>query len=272
MLKTALSIAGTDPTGGAGTIADVKVFQSRGVYGMSAVTSIVAQNTRGVQEVFNQPVHVIEAQLNSIYGDIVPDAVKTGMLASSEVMDVIRPFIEKHRIPYVIDPVMVAKSGDDLLDDAGKNAVRYKLLDLATVATPNLPELERILNMTIQSRSAIDRAGHIFLNEIGSQSVIVKGGHMEGDAIDYLFTEDGCTELPATRIATHHTHGTGCTFSAVITAELAKGRSIEDSVRTAKAYITSAIKNNPALGHGNGPVNHFSYREEEHANQSVKRG
>lgn len=266
MLKTALSIAGTDPTGGAGTTVDVKVFQSRGVYGMSAVTSIVAQNTYGVQQVFDQPVQVIEAQLNSVYSDIVPDAVKTGMLASSEVMDVVRPFIAQHRIPYVIDPVMVAKSGDDLLDDAGKSAVRYKLLDLATVATPNLPELERILEMKIVTREDIDRAGQIFLNEIGSQSVIVKGGHLEGDAIDYLFTKNGVLELPAARIHTMHTHGTGCTFSAVITAELAKGRSIEDSVVTAKRYITSAIKHHPGLGHGHGPVNHFSYQEEEHEN------
>ncbi|GGB12466.1 bifunctional hydroxymethylpyrimidine kinase/phosphomethylpyrimidine kinase [Macrococcus hajekii] len=263
MFKTALSIAGTDPTGGAGTIADVKVFQSRNVYGMSAITSIVAQNTTGVQQVFDQPVHIIEAQLDSIYNDIVPDAVKTGMLGTSEVMDVVRPFIVKHHIPYVIDPVMVAKSGDDLLNDDGKEAVRYKLLDLATVATPNLPELERILNMTVQTKSEIERAGKIFLNEIGSQSVVIKGGHLEGDAIDYLFTKEGCIELPAQRIATHHTHGTGCTFSAVITAELAKGHSIATSVRTAKAYITHAIRHNPGLGHGNGPVSHFGYKEEE---------
>ncbi|KAA1039237.1 bifunctional hydroxymethylpyrimidine kinase/phosphomethylpyrimidine kinase [Macrococcus equipercicus] len=263
MLKTALSIAGTDPTGGAGTTVDLKVFQSRGVYGMSVVTSIVAQNTTGVQQVFDQPLEVVEAQLNSVYSDIVPDAVKTGMLVSSDVMDVVRPYILKHRIPYVIDPVMVAKSGDDLLDEAGKTAVRYKLLDLATVATPNLPELERILQMTIETKEDIDKAGKMFVNEIGAQSVVIKGGHMEGDATDYLFTKAGCIELTAQRTPTHHTHGTGCTFGAVITAELAKGRTIEDSVRTAKAYITSAIINTPKLGRGNGPVNHFSYPLED---------
>ncbi|TDM10507.1 bifunctional hydroxymethylpyrimidine kinase/phosphomethylpyrimidine kinase [Macrococcus lamae] len=259
MLKTALSIAGTDPTGGAGTTVDLKVFQSRGVYGMSVVTSIVAQNTTGVQQVFDQPAHIIEAQLSSVYSDIVPDAVKTGMLASSSVMDVVRPYIQKYDIPYVIDPVMVAKSGDDLLDEAGKSAVRYKLLDLATVATPNLPELERILQMTIETKEDIFKAGKIFINEIGAQSVVIKGGHMKGDATDYLFTKDGSIELTAERVSTHHTHGTGCTFGAVITAELGKGRSIEYSVRTAKEYITRAIKHSPGLGIGNGPVNHFSY-------------
>ncbi len=262
MMKSALSIAGTDPSGGAGTTVDLKVFQSRHVYGMSVVTSIVAQNTTGVQQVFDQPLDVIEAQLKSVYSDIIPDAVKTGMLASSDVMDVVRPYILNDRIPYVIDPVMVAKSGDDLLDDAGKSAVRYKLLDVATVATPNLPELERILEMTIETRDDIDRAGRRFINEIGSQAVVIKGGHMEGDATDYLFTKHDCIVLPAERTVTRHTHGTGCTLSAVIAAELAKGRSIEASVRTAKAYITSAIQHAPGLGHGNGPVNHFSYMEE----------
>lgn len=263
-MYTALSIAGTDPTGGAGTTVDLKVFQSRGVYGMSVVTSIVAQNTLGVQQVFNQDVDVIEAQLESVYSDIVPNAVKTGMLATSEVMDVIRPYIVQHNIPYVIDPVMVAKSGDALLDDQGRSAVRTKLLDVATVVTPNIPELEEITQMKVATLDEVKQAGKIFINEIGAQSVLIKGGHLEGDATDYLFTRDNMIVLEGKRYDTKHTHGTGCTYSAVITAELAKGKSIEDAVRLAKRYMNAAIKYTPELGHGQGPVNHFKFQEIEH--------
>lgn len=262
-MKTALSIAGTDPTGGAGTTVDLKVFQSRGVYGMSVVTSIVAQNTLGVQQVFNQPIDVIAAQLESVYSDIVPDAVKTGMLATSEVMDVVRPFIVKHNVPYVIDPVMVAKSGDALLDETGRSAVRTKLLDVATVVTPNIPELEEIVQMKVESMEDIKRAGKIFINEIGAKSVLIKGGHLKGDATDYLFTRDDFVVLKGERYETKHTHGTGCTYSAVITSELAKGKSIVDAVQLAKRYMDVAIKHTPELGHGQGPVNHFVFKEHE---------
>lgn len=263
LMKTALSIAGTDPTGGAGTTVDLKVFQSRGVYGMSVVTSLVAQNTLGVQDVFNQPVDIIQKQLESVYSDIVPDAVKTGMLATSAVMDVVRPYIERYNIPYVIDPVMVAKSGDLLLDENGQNAVRTKLLDIATVVTPNIPELEKIVEMKVESEEDISRAGKIFIDEIGSRSVLIKGGHLKGDATDYLFTKTGLITLPGERYNTKHTHGTGCTYSAVITAELAKGKSIEDAVRLAKRYMDMAIKYTPGIGHGQGPVNHFKFQEVE---------
>lgn len=264
MLNTALSIAGTDPTGGAGTTVDLKVFQSRAVYGMSVVTSIVAQNTLGVQKVFNQPVEVIEAQLQSVYSDIVPNAVKTGMLASSDVMDVVRPYIEKHiqSVPYVIDPVMVAKSGDALLDKQGQMAVRTKLLDLATVVTPNILELETILEMKVETMDDVLLAGKRFIKEIGSQSVLIKGGHLKGDATDYLFLKDTMLTLPGERYNTKHTHGTGCTYSAVITSELAKGKSIEESVRIAKRYMDLAIKHTPELGLGQGPVNHFAFKGE----------
>ncbi len=262
-MKTALSIAGTDPTGGAGTTVDLKVFQSRGVYGMSVVTSIVAQNTLGVQQVFNQNVDVIAAQLDSVYSDIIPDAVKTGMLATSEVMDVVRPYIVKHDIPYVIDPVMVAKSGDALLDENGRSAVRTKLLDVATVVTPNIPELEEIVQMKVETLDDIKRAGKIFINEIGSDSVLIKGGHLKGDATDYLFTRDDFVVLKGERYDTKHTHGTGCTYSAVITSELAKGKSIVEAVQLAKRYMDIAIRFTPELGHGQGPVNHFKFQEME---------
>ncbi|QYA42131.1 bifunctional hydroxymethylpyrimidine kinase/phosphomethylpyrimidine kinase [Macrococcoides bohemicum] len=262
-MKTALSIAGTDPTGGAGTTVDLKVFQSRGVYGMSVVTSIVAQNTLGVQQVFNQNVDVIAAQLDSVYSDIIPDAVKTGMLATSEVMDVVRPYIVKHDIPYVIDPVMVAKSGDALLDENGRSAVRTKLLDVATVVTPNIPELEEIVQMKVETLDDIKRAGKIFINEIGSDSVLIKGGHLKGDATDYLFTRDDFVVLKGERYDTKHTHGTGCTYSAVITSELAKGKSIVEAVQLAKRYMDTAIRFTPELGHGQGPVNHFKFQEME---------
>lgn len=259
----ALTIAGTDPTGGAGIMADLKSFHASGVYGMAVATSIVSQNSLGVQDVYHLPIEVLESQLNSVFEDESPQAIKTGMIASEEMMKMIKPYILQSNVPYVIDPVMVAKSGDALMDDEGKQKLIETLLPIATVVTPNIPEAEDITGFNIETVDDINRAGAFFINEVGSEGVVIKGGHLEGDAIDYLFTNKGVTTWNSERFDTKHTHGTGCTFSAVITAELAKGHTIEEAVNTAKRFISLAIQYTPEIGKGRGPVNHFAYQKIE---------
>ncbi|BCU52833.1 hydroxymethylpyrimidine/phosphomethylpyrimidine kinase [Staphylococcus auricularis] len=263
--KIALTIAGTDPTGGAGVMADLKSFHSCGVYGMAAITSIVAQNTKGVQHIHNLDIEWLREQLESIYDDELPQALKTGMIASKDMMLLVESYIKDHpEIPYVIDPVMLAKSGDSLMEDEAKQHLQNILLPHAMVATPNLPEAEEITNLNITDESSIYQAGKIFIKEIGSQGVVIKGGHMGDDekATDYLFTKDDVFTFEEPRYDTPHTHGTGCTFSAVITAELAQGRSIYDAVKKAKRFISLSIKHTPEIGQGRGPVNHFAYMKE----------
>ncbi|UNB46861.1 bifunctional hydroxymethylpyrimidine kinase/phosphomethylpyrimidine kinase [Staphylococcus coagulans] len=259
--KIALTIAGTDPSGGAGAMADLKSFHSCGVYGMAAITSIVAQNSLGVQHIHNLDAAWLEEQLESVFNDEKPYALKTGMIPTPEMMEVIEIYLKKIDIPYVIDPVMVAKSGDSLMDQSVRQSLKESLLPYADVATPNLPEAEEIVQMTIDSEEKILRAGQYFIQEIGSKGVIIKGGHLEGDAIDHLFTKEGHYEFKSERFPTQHTHGTGCTFSAVITAELAKGKSVFEAVAKAKKYISLAIKHTPEIGKGRGPVNHFAYEK-----------
>ncbi|ATH59616.1 MULTISPECIES: bifunctional hydroxymethylpyrimidine kinase/phosphomethylpyrimidine kinase [Staphylococcus] len=261
----ALTIAGTDPTGGAGVMADLKSFHACGVYGMAAITSIVAQNTKGVQHIHNIETQWLKEQLESIFNDELPQALKTGMIASKEMMELIQQYLKKYSdIPYVIDPVMLAKSGDSLMDDDAKSNLQNILLPHATVATPNLPETEEITGISIKDESSIYQAGNIFINEIGSKGVVIKGGHSEdkNKATDYLFTKDNVYTFEEPRYETKHTHGTGCTFSAVITAELAKGKSMYEAVRKAKKFISLSIKYTPEIGQGRGPVNHFAYMKE----------
>lgn len=260
--KLALTIAGTDPTGGAGVMADLKSFHACGVYGMGVITSIVAQNTMGVQHIHNLEPSWVEEQLKSVFDDELPQAIKTGMIATHETMEVIQQYLLKYSsIPYVIDPVMLAKSGDSLMDDATKNKLQHTLLPLADVVTPNLPEAEEITGLKIENEEQIYQAGKLFINEIGSKGVVIKGGHASdlNNAKDYLFTKDGVQIFDNERFATQHTHGTGCTFSAVITAELAKGRTIEQAVAKAKKFISLSIQYTPEIGRGRGPVNHFAY-------------
>lgn len=260
--KIALTIAGTDPTGGAGVMADLKSFHSCGVYGMAAVTSIVAQNTLGVQHIHNLDSSWVAEQLESVFNDELPHAIKTGMIASHDTMEVVKNYLTQHSsIPYVIDPVMLAKSGDSLMDDATKHHLQDTLLPLADVVTPNIPEAEEITGLTLDSEQNIYQAGEMFIKEIGSKAVVIKGGHSDNNQIsqDYLFTADGVEIFESERFDTKHTHGTGCTFSAVIAAELAKGKSIYQAVKKAKDYITLSIKYTPEIGKGRGPVNHFAY-------------
>ncbi|HFH9842887.1 TPA: bifunctional hydroxymethylpyrimidine kinase/phosphomethylpyrimidine kinase [Streptococcus suis] len=262
-LHVALSIAGTDPTGGAGIMADLKSFQARSVYGMAVVTSVVAQNTKGVQLIRHLDQEILEEQLKSVSQDIVPDAIKTGMLAQVETIELVASYLAEQKCPYVLDPVMVATSGDRLIEEDAIQALKTKLLPLATIITPNLPEAEVLVGRTLKSENDIMNAGRWIRKELGVKNVVIKGGHLANVASDYLFLEDGEVRIiSAARIATNHTHGTGCTYAAVITAELAKGRTVAQAVETAKRFITEAIQTAPELGHGNGPVNHTTYRGE----------
>ncbi|MDG4511814.1 bifunctional hydroxymethylpyrimidine kinase/phosphomethylpyrimidine kinase [Streptococcus suis] len=262
-LHVALSIAGTDPTGGAGIMADLKSFQARSVYGMAVVTSVVAQNTKGVQLIRHLDQEILEEQLKSVFQDIVPDAIKTGMLAQVETIELVASYLAEQKCPYVLDPVMVATSGDRLIEEDAIQALKTKLLPLATIITPNLPEAEVLVGRTLKSENDIMNAGRWIRKELGVKNVVIKGGHLANVASDYLFLEDGEVRIiSAARIATNHTHGTGCTYAAVITAELAKGRTVAQAVETAKRFITEAIQTAPELGHGNGPVNHTTYRGE----------
>lgn len=260
-LNVALTIAGTDPTGGAGIMADLKSFQARSVYGMAVVTSVLAQNTTGVQAICNLDLEILEEQLKSVFSDITPDAIKTGMLAQVDTIELVTAYLSKQDCPYVLDPVMVATSGDPLIEEAAVQALKTKLLPLATLITPNLPEAEVLVGKKLETEGEILAAGSFIQKQYGVKNIVIKGGHLSGQAVDYLFLENGeLKTFSSNRIITKHTHGTGCTYAAVITAELAKGASVEKAVRTAKCFITEAIKTAPELGKGHGPVNHTTYK------------
>lgn len=260
-LNVALTIAGTDPSGGAGIMADLKSFQARGAYGMAVVTSVVAQNTQGVQDICNLDQKILDEQLKSVFSDITPDAIKTGMLAEVETIERVSQYLNTISCPYVLDPVMVATSGDRLISTEAVEALKEKLLPIATIITPNLPEAEVLFGKELKDEAAILEAGKGIQSKYGVKNVVIKGGHLEKEAKDFLFLEDGeVVMFSSERIHTKHTHGTGCTYAAVITAELAKGKNVQEAVGTAKHFITEAIKTAPELGHGNGPVNHVSYK------------
>jgi hydroxymethylpyrimidine/phosphomethylpyrimidine kinase len=257
-----LTIAGSDSGGGAGIQADLKTFAAIGCYGMSVITALTAQNTQGVTGIHAVPPAFATAQLEAVFSDIGADAVKIGMLFSSDLIRTVAAQLTKYRLAnIVLDPVMVAQSGDKLLQDDAIEAIKQHLMPLAAVVTPNLPEAEVLLGQTLSSRGQIRPAAKK-LAELGSGSVLIKGGHwQDGTSADllYLCREDRFVELAADRIATNNNHGTGCTLSSAIAAYLAKGKPIEEAVRAAKDYITEAIRAGARyeLGHGHGPVHHF---------------
>ncbi|WP_208586003.1 bifunctional hydroxymethylpyrimidine kinase/phosphomethylpyrimidine kinase [Gracilibacillus suaedae] len=259
-VASALTIAGTDPSGGAGIQADLKVFQEQEVYGMSVITSVVAQNTLGVQDVQHLSIDFIEKQLDAVLTDIPPQAIKTGMIATVEMMELIAKKLANSDIPYVIDPVMVAKSGDSLMDEKSRQVIRNTLIPLATVVTPNVPEAEILVGFEIHDNQDAEKAAKVIVNDLGAKAAVVKGGHLEGEAVDVLYDGENFHYLKAVRFDTKHTHGTGCTFSAAITAELAKGKLIKDAVVISKDFITDAIQYPLELGNGYGPTNHWGYR------------
>ena len=253
----AMTIAGSDSGGGAGIQADLKTFAALGVYGTVTLTAITAQNTVGVTGVHEIPTDMIVAQMDAVMGDIGADAVKTGMLSSQEIVEVVASQIQKHMVrSLVVDPVMVAKSGDALLREDAVNAVRTRLVPLAAVVTPNIPEAESLTGMTINSDEEVREAARRIMG-MGARSVVVKGGHREGPAVDVLYDGSEFREFTAPRIDTVNTHGTGCTFASAVAAGLAQGRSVDDAVGQAKDYVTEAIRASFPIGQGHGPLNHF---------------
>lgn len=259
-IACSLTIAGTDPSGGAGIQADLKTFQELKSYGMSVITSVVAQNTTGVQAIHHIPLDMIEKQLEAVFSDMPVHAMKSGMIANIEMMDVIQKQIKDKDIPYVIDPVMVATSGDALIDEDAKNYLRKHLLPLATIVTPNIPEAEFLTGKTIATEAEMTEAAKIIVHEYGAGAALIKGGHLTGDAIDFLYDGKEVTSFSEQRILTKNTHGTGCTYSAAITAYLSHGRSLIHAVEKGKSFVTAAIKQSFDLGEGSGPTNHWAIR------------
>jgi hydroxymethylpyrimidine/phosphomethylpyrimidine kinase len=256
-MRTALTIAGSDSSGGAGIQADLKTFAAHGVYGLSAITAITAQNTQGVLDVLALGPAIVRAQIHAVAVDIPPDATKIGMLANAGIIAVVAAAIREHGLPLVVlDTVMVAKSRARLLDADAVAALRDHLLPIATVVTPNVPEAESLTGLTIETVDDLRRAARRLV-EMGARAAFVKGGHLSGPAVDVLWEGRQLIELAADRIDTRHTHGTGCTLSSAIAARLALGDNLPDACRAAKAYVTRAIQQAPGLGQGHGPLQHF---------------
>ena len=257
-MKRTLTIAGSDTCGGAGIQADLKTFSAHGTYGMSVITAVTVQNTQGVFGCQDIDPDIIAGQIDAIFTDIDHvDAVKVGMVSKIETINVIADKLEQYK-PHnvVIDPVMISKSGFDLLKPEAKDALISRLIPLATVLTPNLPEAEVITGMKIENIEQMEEAAKK-IYEMGAKNVFVKGGHLADDATDILFDGKNIIKLPGKRINTKNTHGTGCTISSAIAANLAKGLSVEEAVKNAKAFITTAIEHSFAIGKGVGPTNHF---------------
>lgn len=252
-----LTIAGSDSSGGAGIQADLKTFSSIGTYGMSVITAITAQNTLGVFAVEELSKNIIKKQIESIFEDIYPKAIKIGMVSSSEIITEIADSLKKYNPELlVVDPVMISKSGYELLNPEAEEVLITKLIPMAYIVTPNIPEAEAISNMKINSLDDMKIVGEKIL-EFGPKFVLMKGGHLDGDAIDVLIGKDTFEIYKSERLNKKNTHGTGCTLSSAITSYLALGYDIVEAVRMSKVYITEAIKYSFDIGKGVGPVNHF---------------
>ncbi len=274
-MKRVLTIAGSDSGGGAGIQADLKAITLLGGYGMSVVTALTAQNTLGVQAIYEIPASFVEKQIDSVLTDMGVDAIKTGMLANTEIIEVVAKKIKQYGVKrIVVDPVMVAKGGDRLLRQEAIDGLIRKLIPLATVVTPNLPEASVLSGMKIDSLDGMKRAARQIF-ELGARNVVVKGGHLKGKAIDLLYDGRQYFKIEAQRVKTKNTHGTGCTFASALATCLAKGESMVDAVQHAKDFITLAIQHSLSLGQGTGPTNPaaFVLREGEryHVIQELKR-
>ncbi|MET9533591.1 bifunctional hydroxymethylpyrimidine kinase/phosphomethylpyrimidine kinase [Streptomyces sp. NPDC006649] len=250
-----LTVAGSDSGGGAGIQADLKTMLALGVHGMSVLTAVTAQNSQGVRGAWELPADAVRAQYRAVVDDIGVDAVKTGMLSSAELVETVAGLLAGTRAPVVVDPVGVSKHGDPLLAASALDSVRQRLLPVATVATPNLNEVAQLTGVQVESEGDLPRAAASVLAH-GPKWVLVKGGHLAGDAVDLL--TDGSEEhwLRAPRLDNRHTHGTGCTLASAIAAQLARGLTVPDAVTAAKEYVTGAIAAGFPLGSGIGPVDH----------------
>lgn len=261
-INKALTVAGSDSGGGAGIQADLKTFQELGVFGMSAITAVTAQNTLGVHGVYPMTAEAVTKQIQAIGDDMGSDAVKTGMLFNAEIIQAVSNKIEEFQwTKVVVDPVMIAKGGASLLQNEAISALKKYLLPISLIVTPNIPEAEVLTGMTITSIDEKKEAAKKLIS-LGARHVVLKGGHDENknEAIDLLFDGQEFEFLTSKRVLTKNTHGTGCTFSAAITAGLAKGKSVYEAVATAKEFIQAAIQEDLQIGKGHGPTNHWAFQ------------
>jgi len=253
----ALSIAGSDASGGAGVQADLKTFHQFGVYGEAVITLITVQNTLGVQRIECLDPELVADQIRAVIGDIPPAAAKTGALGNRGIIERVAALARDFPFPLVVDPVMASKQGAPLLAADAINALKTFLLPYVFLLTPNLEEAALLTGSEVYDVAGMRQAAEKLVC-LGPQAVLVKGGHLQGDPIDMLFHRGQWTKFTSPRIETRHTHGTGCTFSAAITASLAAGRSLQEAIEQAKRYVTEAIRNNPGLGSGSGPLDHHA--------------
>jgi len=255
----ALTIAGSDPSGGAGLQADLKTFHQHGVYGMSVVTLITVQNTQSVSRVDVLDPTLVLQQLDAVLSDLPPGAIKTGALGNAAVISAVADGLSLSRVPLVVDPVMISKHGHALISPDAVEVLIHRLLPLTTLLTPNTHEAGALLGRTIDTLEQAEAAGRELVRR-GPRAVLVKGGHLSGaEATDVLVTREGAVlHVSSPRVESKHTHGTGCTYASAIAANLAKGQSLEGSVRAAKEWLSRAIAQPPDVGHGIGPVNHLA--------------
>jgi hydroxymethylpyrimidine/phosphomethylpyrimidine kinase len=253
-MRTALTIAGSDSGGGAGIQADLRTFQALGVFGASAITAVTAQNTLGVRAVQALDPRLVAAQIDAVAEDFVLAATKIGMLANADIVRAVASAIDRHSLqPVVLDPVMIAKGGDALLSPDAVEALQNELIPRATIVTPNLTEAEALTGRSILNLAGMREAAADLLRA-GARAVVIKGGHLDGPAVDLFVDAHSSEELSAPRVMTQHTHGTGCTFASAIAARLALGDDLISAVRAAKVYVHRAIALAPGLGHGHGPL------------------
>lgn len=252
-----MTIAGSDSGGGAGIQADLKTFAALGVYGTTVLTAITAQNTQTVTEVHEVPPEIVSSQIDAVFTDIGSDGVKTGMLFSRAIIEAVVEQLGRHDVKnLVVDPVMIAKSGARLLRSDAVNSLLTCLLPLATVVTPNVPEAEVLAKMTIETSADAEGAARRIV-ELGAKAVVLKGGHLDGPAVDRLYDGKTLREFSSPRVETSSTHGTGCTFASAIAAGLAQGLSLVEAVGLAKNFVTGALRAAYPVGRGHGPLNHF---------------
>ncbi|MCK1992756.1 bifunctional hydroxymethylpyrimidine kinase/phosphomethylpyrimidine kinase [Peribacillus muralis] len=268
-MKKALTIAGSDSGGGAGIQADIKTFSAHGIFGMSVITAVTAQNTMEVRSVQAIDTAIITDQIAAIFEDIHVDAVKIGMLGSKEIVetvaDALTPYLP---LNVILDPVMISKSGHHLLDERAVTALKTELLPLATIVTPNIPEAEVLTGLSIRTEQDFYKAC-LSLTELGSNAVLLKGGHAMGNPNDLFYDGTNFHWIKGERIDTKNTHGTGCTLSSAITSNMANGLSLRESIEQAKLYISEAIRNSFSIGAGHGPVHHFHSFAKKERSESI---
>jgi hydroxymethylpyrimidine/phosphomethylpyrimidine kinase len=257
MLPVALTIGGSDPSGGAGIQADLKTFHQHHVYGMAVLTLVTAQNTVSVSHVETLSADLVRQQITAVIADIAPNAAKTGALGSVEVVTAVAAMAAAFTFPLIVDPVMISKHGARLISPEAEAALKYELLPQAYLVTPNIPETEILCGFEVSDEKDMLRAARK-LCAAGCRAVLIKAGHLAGPPTDLLFDCEQVTHFPGVRVDSRHTHGTGCTLSAAITANLALGLSLVDAVSGAKGYVQAAIETAPVLGHGHGPLNHWA--------------